>query len=199
MGLVLGFLAMMPLFLGLFFFLLLGLVPGAVLFRYADPVRPVPPGSLWVGSALVLMVIWCVSGYVEHRSLPGHVAVKVRRAVTGGFPKGYRRDVLDAHVAGIVRDHLRRRYGSDDIIGYVKWAATSGRIEIPAGPIRLTSPDAGPDQPPVELYLAKPALYRLHQPGRLWCVRVGVSFLLLALAIALQVTPLRKPAPTESK
>ncbi len=192
-GVVLGFLAMLPFFLGLFFFLLLGLVPGAVLFRFAYPLRPIPARSLFAGSLLVLLITWLVAGYTEYRSLSGRVAVKVRKAVTGGFPDGYRREVLNEHIDDWVNAYLRQRYGSDGPQGYVRWAATSGRIEVPPGTIELRDPKAASDEPPVKLDIAEPAVYRLPQPGILWCVRVLASLALLTLSITMQVVPLRKP------
>jgi hypothetical protein len=186
---------MLPFFLGLFFFLLLGLVPSGVLFRFGDPIRPVPAWPLGVASVFILVVTYVVSAYVEYRLLPGHVAVKVRQNITGGFPKGYRRETLDAHVAQIVHDYLVQRYGTANPVGYVKWAATSGQITIPAEPIEIPGATGDGDPSPVTLELAKPAIHRLHQPGKLWCIRVAVSFGLLALAVVMQVFPLRKPVP----
>jgi len=197
-GSLLGYLAMLPFFLGLFFFLLLGLIPGAVLVRYGDPIRPVPSRHLWIASLLLFACTWCVACYVEYHSLAGHVAVKVRRSIASGFPKGYRREVLDDHIAGMVRDILREGYGSSGLMGYVKWAARSGRIRIPAGTIRLSRKGNDADGPPVVLVLKDPVVYRLPQPALLWCIRVVMSFGLLILAFFLQVTALRRPQMVES-
>jgi len=197
-GALLGYLAQLPFFLGVFFFMLLGLVPGAVLFRYADPIRPVPGRHLLAGSISILIVVWVLASYVEYLSLQQRVAVKVRNTITGGFPDGYRRDILNDHVADLVREDLRKRYGSEGMVGYVKWAADSGRIEIPAGTIRLPSVNGGADRQPVELSLPKPAIYRLPQPALLWCIRVGLSFVLLIFALILQIVPLRKPDSTQN-
>ncbi len=197
-GSLLGYLAMLPFFLGLFFFLLLGLIPGSVLFRYGDPIRPVPSRHLWIASLLLFACTWCVAFYVEYHSLAGHVAVKVRKSIASGFPQGYRREALDDHVAGRVRDALRKGYGSSGLIGYVKWAARSGKIRIPAGTIQLSRAGNDADKPSVELVLADPVVYRLPQPALLWCIRVVMSFALLVLAFFLQVTALRKPQIIES-
>ncbi len=194
-GVLLGYLSMLPFFLGLFFFLLLGLIPGAVLFRFGDPIRPVPRASVWGGWLLLIGTIFLVSLYTEYLTLPGHVAVQVRKEITGGFPKGYRREALNAHVYDYVDAYLAERYGSSGPIAYLRWAATSGKVTFPAGTIELprTRPDSNAS--PVKLLLANAATYRLPQPALLWCIRVAFSFVLLAFALALQIVPLGKPAP----
>ncbi|MBN1347295.1 MAG: hypothetical protein JXQ73_31685 [Phycisphaerae bacterium] len=198
-GIVLGILGMLPLLLGLFFFLLFGAVPGAVLFRFWDPIRPIPGIALWGGSLLVLVLTFVVSLYAEYYQLPGHVSMKVRMAVAGGYPKGYRRALLDSRVHRLVSDYLRERYGTPGPLAYLKWAASSGKIEIAEGPMRLDDSGTNAGQEPVVLMLSKPAVHRLHQPGKLWIIRVVGSLLLFALAMAMQVAPLRKPRPCETK
>lgn len=199
MGGLLGFLALLPWFLGLFFFLLLGLLPGAVLFRFADPIRPVPAGSLWFSSIMILLAVWLTSAYAEYLMLPRHMAVKVRKSISGGFPEGYTRDALDAHIAKFVAEDLRKRYGSSGPIGYMKWASGSGRITFPAGTIRLRRSGPEATTRPVRLQLTNAAVHRLQQPALLWCIRVVVSFLLLILALAMQIAPLRKAPVDESE
>ncbi len=193
-GILLGFVSMLPFFLGLFFFLLLGLVPGAVLFRFGHPVRPIPRLPLWVGIILVLMTTWLVSGYVEYLSLPGHVAVKVRRNIPD-FPEGYTREKLNDYFAEFVHDDLKKRYGYAGMIGYVQWAADSGRMVVPPGVIRLAGGDTESPEDDVNLNMPVKTVYVLPQPAALWLIRVGFSLPLLALAIVMQVAPLRHPAP----
>jgi hypothetical protein len=193
-GTLLGYLALLPFFVGLFFFLLLGLAPGAVLFRFGHPLRPMSLLRIWSGALPVVLVTFSVAVYVEYRALPRHVAVKVRKNVSG-FPAGYTRAALENRAAEMVGNYLRRRYGSDDLLAYIRWASRSGRIEIPQGPFTLRQRGSPATQPAVTLQLNHPAVHQLQQPGALWSIRVAASFVMLCLAMALQLGPLRKPDP----
>jgi len=192
---VLGYLALLPFFLGVFFFLLLGLIPGAVLFRFGHPIRPLSSRRIWGAAVPVVLVTWLVAGYVESRALPGHVAVKVRNSISGGFPPGYSRAALERHVANWVGDYLRREYGSAGLLAYVRWAGSRGRIEIPQGNIVLSDSRGAADPTTVTLQLSRPAVHQLQQPALLWCVRVIGSLLMLMLSMTLQLSPLRKAEP----
>jgi hypothetical protein len=191
-GIILGYLALLPFFLGVFFFLLLGQLPGAVLFRYGDPIRPLSSRQLWLAGIPVVVIMWVVAGFVEYRAMPGQLAEKVRKCVTGGYPAGYERAAMDSYVRAWVVNEFYPKYGCCGLVAYVRWAGSRGWVEFPAKPIALSRPGASTTQP-VTLYLGKAPVHQLNQPGILWIIRIVASTAMLVLGTFLQIGPLSKP------
>ncbi len=192
LGVVLGYLVLLPFFLGVFFFLLLGQLPGAVLFRFGHRVRPLSIARLWLGITPVVATTWLVAGYVEYRALPGQLTEKIRRCAAG-YPKGYDRTALRANVVQWLHRDFLPRYGSSGPVAYVRWASRSGKIEFPHKSVELSSADPSTSRPTITLQLSYPAIHQLNQPAAQWIVRVVGSLLMMVLAMWLQVGPLRKP------
>jgi len=196
-GIPLGILALLPLYLGPFLFLLLGLIPAAVLFRFGDPLRPLSRGRISMGIAPAILLAFGMSLWVESRAMPRHVAIKVRSCVVGGFPSGYSRKAFNDEVHRIVSRTFMDRFGSSGLLGYVRWASRSGQFVVDQKELVLKSRSAGSTQPSVVLRLARPPVHRLNQTGRFWIARVAVSAAALVAAAVLQLSGLRKPPDTD--
>ena len=65
-GALLAYLAVLPMFLGLFFFLLVSLLVGAVMFRFGRSAAPVARRTLWAVGIAVVIVIWFTGLVVEY-------------------------------------------------------------------------------------------------------------------------------------
>jgi len=180
-GCLLAYLAVLPMFLGLFFFLLLGLIIGAVMFRLGKGAAPVPALILWLMGAGVSILVWGTGLFVEYLGLPGDVARAVRvslpRRLTqqeqNELDAGVRRYVLSQFAGNEFRrgpaDHARA------VVGYLRWAATDGTMQCP------------------RIFDDSTHAFQLGQRKRGWLTRVILSLGLLGFAVLSQVLSLRKP------
>jgi hypothetical protein len=174
-GLPIGWLlcygGLLPFFLGLFFFLLFGLVLGAVAYRVGAPVRPVSRAAVLWGTAVVVLVTWLTSFLIEAHDFPEQVAYvayrQPRRLPQGTTPETYRRESAEEVAA-----YLRQKHPPGGVLGYAHWALTSSQIDPPVGK------------------LLKP--FRSTQPRWWWVGRVILSILLLSYGIHTQIGPLSR-------
>ncbi len=168
-GWLLCYAALLPFFLGLFFFVLFGLLLGAVLFRIGQVSRPLPRITLLAGSAAVIVVSWTTAFLTETYDFPRQVATysyeKIRKLPEGMTPAQFREKA-----AADVAAHLRREFPPSGPIGYARWAITSSRIDPPTA------------------MLQKP--FRSSQFRWWWVIRVGLSVALLTAGVLSQVLPL---------
>jgi len=124
---LLSYAALLPFFIGLFFFALFGLVIGAAIHRIASPRRPYGRFALVVGTTLVVGVGWVTSVVKESRDFPSDMAVKAgneTRSIGDRTIEAYRTAVADD-----IRRFLRERYPPGDTLGYVRWVLTSGELK----------------------------------------------------------------------
>ena len=167
---LLSYAATLPFFIGLFFFVLFGLIIGATMHRTAAPGRPYARPVLLTGTSIVILFGWTVALANESHDFPSDMA---------DYAVGKARDIGDrtvdeyhAAVAGQVREHLRSSYAPGGTIGYVRWALTSG--EIRAGELQDVKIKLGQSQ-------------RRYS----WAIRVVLSLVLLSFGIGSQTLPLR--------
>jgi hypothetical protein len=168
---LLSFAALLPFFIGLFFFALFGLVIGAVVFRLAHRDGPYPSRAVVIGTTLLVAFVWFASVLKESWDLPGDMAVKA-----AGLTRDLRGRSVDEFrqtVAGEVRGFIQERYPPGGVIGYLRWALATGRIEKG-------------ELPSVEARLV------LNQARYLFAMRVSLSIGLLAFGIASQTWPMRR-------
>ena len=172
MGWLLCYAALLPFFLGLFFFSLVGLVIGAIVHRVASPGRPYKRSAVLAGTVLLVVVGWTVSIVKEGR----HVPVSMARKVTLKT-----RDLGDrttaefhAYVAGQIREYVRERYPPGGTIGYIRWVLSSGQIaEGEIDGVRRTMREA--------------------QRKHWWALRVVLSIGLFAFGVSSQTLLMRLP------
>ena len=177
---LLAYLAPMPYLLGLFFFLLVGLIVGAVMCRAARSGAPIPRRRSTHVSLAVSLLVWSGVLVMEYRWFPEMAARKaVRLSLVAGMGdagvQAYRERVRHA-----AREQLKTGYWPGRLPGYVRWAVTSGRMELPR---------AGSDEP-VQIQNVQLPLG--------WVLRVAASLALLMFAIDSQMASLApKPFPEE--
>lgn len=179
LGWLLSYGAALPFYLGLFFYMLFGLIIGATVFRVAAPGRPYSTPTILIGTTWLVAVAWGVSIIKESHDFPKDVA---RRVALRTRDLGNRSlEQFRLEVADDVRQYLAGRYGPGSHWGYVRWVLTNGQIK--AGELN-TVPQAVP----------LPA----GQVRSGWAFRVVASIGLLAFGVASQTLLLRrseKPGP----
>lgn len=173
-GIILCYLASMPFYLGLFFFLLLGLLVGATMFRFGRNTGPVRPGVLWLIGAAVALITWSSVLITEYATFPGLVAARVEQS---------RRRIITPEQK-LKNDNQLRRYAMSQLLGhdydagvaqwtkgfasYVSWIANDGTMSCPR--------------------LSDPSTYNLVMPQRKtsWLFRQVLSLILLGFAVLSQ-------------
>ena len=169
---LLSYAAMLPFYIGLFFFMLFGLVIGAVTFRIAVPGRPYRRFAVVAGTTLIVGVCWTASLVKESRDFPADLAADaVRRARDIGQRSA---DEYRSAVAKEVRGFLREHYPPGGLVGYVRWTLLSG--EMKKGEISSF------DQ-----------TLRRSPAGYGWAIRVVLSIALLGFAVGSQTLALSRP------
>ncbi len=162
--------ALLPFFLGVFFFALFGLVIGAVMHRVAAPARPYPSATLLVGTTIVVAFGLVASLTMESRDFPRKMAVEA-----GDKTRDIGNRTIDEYrtaVANDIRRYLHEQYPPGGTLGYVRWALTSGTLK--KGQIAHVN-----------------RTLRRTQCQGWWAVRVILSAGLLAFGIGSQTLPLK--------
>lgn len=137
-GIILSYLAVLPLYLGLFFFLVLGLLIGAIMFRFGRGGAPARPGPLRLVGAAVVLITWTTTLVTEYAAFPGLAAGRV---IMSWYPRPLKPD-KEAEIDRRTRHHvmsqlLGREYRggtADRLLGfpaYLKWVATDGVMTCP--------------------------------------------------------------------
>lgn len=164
--------AALPFFLGLFFFMLFGLMIGAAVYRVAAPGAPYAKLQLLLGTTFLVVLTFGTSLWKEARDFPEDVARKVTsrtRDIGGRTAEEFR-----TAVANDIRALLADRYGPGSNWGYIRWVLTNG--EINRG-----------DLPTVEKGVSMPAA----QVKVWWAFRVVASMGLLGFGISSQTLLLK--------
>jgi len=162
---LLSYAAMLPFYLGLFFFMLFGLVIGAVTFRIAAPGKPYGRFAVLAGTSFIVGVCWSATIVKESRDFPADIAgdaVRRIRDIGRRSPDEYRTAVAEE-----VRIFLQKRHPPGGLLGYVRWMLLDGEIKKGAIPSF--------DQ----------AMHR--SPARIaWAIRIVLSIALLGFAVGSQ-------------
>ncbi|MEK6798862.1 MAG: hypothetical protein AABZ12_07860 [Planctomycetota bacterium] len=167
---LLSYAALLPFFLGVFFFALFGLVIGAAIHRVASPAGPYSPVGVLAGTTLVVLLVFGLSLLKESRDFPSdlaHDAVGRTADLHGRTAAEYR-----AAVEAEVRAFLKATYPPGRTLGYVRWMAASGEIKKGALPSVHRSLRRSPN-------------------GSWFIVRAALSVGLLAFGVGSQTLPLR--------
>ncbi|HNQ22221.1 MAG TPA: hypothetical protein PKK06_03920 [Phycisphaerae bacterium] len=171
-GWLLSYAAALPFYLGLFFFVLFGLLIGALAYRLAHPGCPYAASALVAGTTLIVLACWGTSLYKEAADLPHDLASRAVRQ-TGNLGERTSAD-YQADVARQVRAYLRAHYRPGGTLGYLRWVATSGVI-------------------PAEALSDFPRELSVGQRRASWMVRVVLSLTLLSFGVGSQTLVLREP------
>jgi len=125
-GVVLSYAALLPFYIGVFFFALFGLMVGAFAFRIGSPSKPYPGARIILGTTVIVLVTFVASIVKEGRDFPKDMATRAIKSTRdiGTMTAAQFRE----KVALDVRQFLRDRYWPGGTVGYLRWALTSGRI-----------------------------------------------------------------------
>jgi hypothetical protein len=185
-GWLLSYAAALLALIGLFFFMLFGLVIGAAMFRIGQAARPVSLWKLKLGVALVVLVGWTISIAVEAHDFPDDVAKRALRTKAFRQRPGQTREdpgrspqEITAEIVRGVQAHLRDHYAPGGMIGYVRWAVTSSEFPVDVEGV--------------------PQTIRLHFSGNRgwWVIRGVLSIVLFAFAVYSLVRILRFPEKSD--
>lgn len=172
---LLSYASYLPFYLGLFFFVLFGVVIGAAVFRVAAPRRPYRTIHLVIGTVLVVSVGWTASLIKEARDFPGDMAVKAGKRTRSIGDQTIRE--YEAAVADDIRRFLKEQYPPGGAIGYVRWVVESGRLK--EGEIAQVGPTLRP-----------------LQSGYVWVTRIVLSLILFTFGVSSQTLALRRVVDT---
>ena len=170
---LLSYAASLPFFIGVFFFLLFGLLIGATAYRVAAPGRPYSSVQLVMGTTVLVALVWGISIVKESRDFPGDVADRAvgrTRDLGERSVAQFRREVADD-----VRRFLADRYPPGGVSGYVRWVLTNGELKRE----ELASLERGISVPAAQTRIW-------------WAVRVVLSIALLGFGIGSQTLTLNQ-------
>jgi len=127
----------LPLFAGVFFYLIEGLLVGAASFRIARPARPLGRAAVAACIALITLAGAAAGLTWEHRYVV-HTAGDPPRfadAWATAPPRRAGRSTVQAAASETMRQFLYDSFPPGGIIGYVRWAVRDGSaaIELPGG------------------------------------------------------------------
>ena len=170
--------AWLPLLMGMYFFILGGMIVGAVWFRLASRVRPVPVGAVRLRMFAMLAVLVAIYLLSEYKVKIGHLdrdmaELTIRMRSVNSLAE---RQAREKEAADHVQQSLRE-YGPGPI-GYLVWAATDGQV------------------PPMPQYTGKEGL-PLPQRRAFYVMRVVVSIVLLWYGLRIMAKDLAKPDEPE--
>ncbi len=170
-GWLLSYGAALPFLLGLFFFVLFGLILGAIVFRITGRGFKVGRTPLVLGTTLIVSLAWSMSIYEEARGFPTEISYQASastRDLAGQSVQEFR-----SAIANAVRGFLARTYPPGGTIGYVRWVLLRGEV--------------GPEDIP-----GLPRTIVRDQRGIFWAIRAILSVGLLAFGVGSQTLGLQE-------
>lgn len=175
---VLARLLWLPYFFGTFFFLIAGLMVGAVSFRVARGARPLTRGRIVRGVLLLASLSSFVTICWEYRFIAAGAGAppKFTDARNAALREGRSATEVLRQAADAFRDGLAVHFAPGGVVGYVRWAIASGEMRIKvADSTETVSID--------------------DHRGFVWPIRTIVALLLLATGLWLSYEPLRSHQP----
>ncbi|HVP12150.1 MAG TPA: hypothetical protein VMV94_13310 [Phycisphaerae bacterium] len=178
-GFLLGRLIWLPFYFGLFFFLVAGLLAGALSFRIARQARPVSQGRIVRGICLVAVVAAVVTLGWEYEHVAktigdGKFADARNRAAKAGRPQA---EIRDGATGGF-KAALAKTYPPGGFVGYVRWAMKSGEMAMEVGGCRDT--------------------VAISQSGYAWLLRTLIGAVLLGAGLWASFESLRSAQPVSN-
>ena len=119
-------------FFGLFFFLVAGLLVGAIAFRIARSARPIEKARLLRGiisigiCCTVINIVWEYRHYGWTVGQPPHFADARNAAIAAGRPSNAIQQTASQEFA----DYLAKNYPPGGALGYVLWSTRDGKAHI---------------------------------------------------------------------
>ncbi len=168
MGWLLSYLGALPFFLGLFFYMIFGLVIGAVMVRVGQGRGRFEPRRLRLASGLVVGAVWGTALTLEAHGFPRDQAGRGLERLSA-LPTGTEREQVVEQSREFLTQHLREHYPPGSAIGYFRWRLTGGRIAMPVAGLRQMA--------------IEPDRWR-------WSAQAVISLLLLTFGVHSQVSGL---------
>jgi hypothetical protein len=170
----------LPMYFGLFFFLVAGLLVGGVAFRMARSARPLTRTRIIVGILPVAFASICITVILEYRHIASIAGAPPALGAAWSAQSKDSASVGDikAEAAKAFRSHLADKFPPGGVVGYARWAVQSGEMKITAFGFEETVTIA-------------------HQ-GLTWPIRTLAAFVLLLLGLWLSFESLRSPSPVSN-
>jgi len=170
----------LPMYFGLFFFLIAGLLVGGVAFRMARSARPMTRTRIIVGILPVAFASMCITIILEYRHIASNTGAPPAFGAAWSAQSKDSDSVGDirAEAAKAFRSHLADKFPPGGVVGYARWAVDSGEMRITALGLSETVTIA-------------------HQ-GLRWPIRTLAAFVLLLLGLWLSFESLRSPSPVSN-
>jgi hypothetical protein len=169
----------LPFLLGLFFFMLFGMVIGAAMFRFAAPARPIAKSRIVAMTAIVTFVCWSVAVARECVEFPEdfvNATLKNKSLYIAEGNQSYER--VRGEIFTFIDEYLDTRYPPGGAVGYMRLAAGGQPVELDI-----------PSQP-------KPLMIEPRVPAWVWWTRMVLSLVLLYVAVYAVTTDLAKERDT---
>jgi len=124
-----------PAYFGVFFFIIGGMLAGAGPFRLARALRPVSRGRVIFGVAFLGAVALFFGLYFEYRYRADAIGAppKYSEARMDALRRGESANRIGAEATAAFESMLRERYRPGGVIGYCRWAASSGEANLSLG------------------------------------------------------------------
>jgi len=176
LAVLLSYCAWLPLLIGLFFFVLGGLLVGALMYRLAAEARPVPVRAVRAATLSVVAVMFVVSMLTEYSAKRSHLQRDLALAAAKSRKISDRQQWQQLQMQAA--EHVQQVFGKygPGPVGYWLWAAASGRMAGLAG------------QAGGEVVLSQRQLF--------WLIRVALSAVLLGLGMFMVTGELARPERT---
>ncbi len=180
LGWLLARLVWLPFYFGLFFYLVAGLLAGALSFRVGRPARPVSGKWLLAGVAAAAVVASAALIIWEYRYIAGTAGAdgRFREARNAAVAEGRSPRSVEPIAAAAFRNTLREQYPPGGPLGYVRWAIDGEGMDLIVNGCR--------DH------------ISINQNGRAWIARTVAGCLLLALGLWLSFESLRSSEPVSN-
>lgn len=168
----------LPFYFGIFFFLVAGLIVGAVSFRVARGARPLTRGRIVRGILLLAGLSSLVTICWEYRFITAGAGAppKFTDARNAALREGRSPTEVLRQAAESFRDGLADHFPRGGVVGYVRWAIASGEMKIKVADSTETVSIGG-------------------HGGLVWPIRTLAAMLLMAIGLWLSYEPLRSPQP----
>jgi hypothetical protein len=178
-GLLLARLIWLPFYFGLFFYLVAGLLAGAMSFRIARRARPVSRGRIIRGTFLVAVAAALVTLVWEYENVADTISDSKFAEARNAAARAHRSqaEIRSSATAGY-KAALSRAYPPGGVVGYVRWAIKTGEMELEIENCRDT--------------------VGISQRGYVWLCRTLIGVFLLAAGLWASFESLRSPQPVSN-
>lgn len=189
-----SYLGTLPYLLGVFFFPIVGLIVGAILYRVAWPARPIPRAAVIVVLDVLVLVTWSGGHYLEFNRFLTRGAREIRDYCLPrhlGDPPAPPLEQIVPEMRRQLLATLRRSHPPGGVVGYAKWMAGEARhrfhwpAETASRPAATAAVGTAPGRYTV--------VVRPRQTGLRWIFRSVATLALVYAALLSQVWALTRP------